>query len=260
MASIRLQVQMGGAVARLSLCRPEKYNAFDREMLRELGEIVRGVGDSKRVRVVAIEGEGEAFCAGGDLKAAVASDSASNYLGSLARAFHAVLTALASCPALVVTVVNGPAAGGGASLALAGDIRLGTPAAKFRAGYGRAGLTVDGGLSWRLPRLVGMAQAQRILFEDPDLGPEEAVSLGLLHRIVAAADVQKAVEELAARAQLQSRSAIARNRELLLSGQGRTLAQSFEAEAAAIRTAAATSDGREGVRAFVEKRAPRFTS
>lgn len=260
MGAIKIQVAMGGTLAKISLCRPEKYNAFDREMLRELGEIVRGVTDSAKCRVVVLTGEGKGFCAGADLQAAKASDSLSTYVGELVKSFHYVLNTLAQSPALIVTLVNGPAAGGGLSLALAGDLRWALPEAKFRAGYGRVGLTVDGGLSWRLPRIVGMAQAQRILFEDPDLDADEAHALGLVHQVQAQSDLVKKFEELVERTKLQSRAIFAKNRQLLLDSQARTLAQTYEAEAMAMKIAAGTSDGREGIEAFVAKRPPKFTS
>ena len=260
MSAIKLQVGMGGRVARVTLNRPDRFNAFNREMLRELGDIVRGLGDSEKVRVVVLTGEGQAFCAGADLRAAAESDQLSSYIGSLAKAFHVVLEAMAASPALIVSLVNGPAAGGGMALALAGDLRWGMPGARFRAGYGRVGLTVDGGLSWRLPRLVGLAHAQQILFEDPDLDVDEAQALGLVHKVVPESDIKGAVEQLVEKVSKQARMAIARNRKLLLESQGRSIAESMEAEAILIKTSAATNDGSEGVRAFVEKRAPSFGS
>ena len=260
MSAIKIQVQLGGLLARVTLNRPEKYNAFDREMLRELGDLVRGVTESEKLRVLLITGEGKAFCAGADLLAATKSDSISNYIGILARAFHSVLDTLAASPALVVTLVNGPAAGGGYALALSGDIRLGLPEAVFRVGYGRAGLTMDGGLSWRLPRLVGFSNAQRLVFEDPDVDADEAHALGLLHRVVPPSEVDKTVAELIEKMKLQSRSSILRNRQLLLESQGRALGPTFDAESVLMKTSAGMPDGREGITAFVEKRPPKFTS
>ncbi len=260
MGAIKIQVAMGGTLAKVSLSRAEKYNAFDRDMLRELGDIVRGVTDSAKCRVVVITGEGKGFCAGADLQAAKASDSLTTYVGELVKSFHYVLTTLAQSPALVVTLVNGPAAGGGLSLALAGDLRWALPEAKFRAGYGRVGLTMDGGLSWRLPRIVGMAQAQRIIFEDPDIDADEAHALGLVHQVVPQSDLVKGFEALVERTKLQSRHLFAKNRQLLLDSQARTLAQTYEAEALAMKIAAGTPDGREGIEAFVAKRPPKFTS
>lgn len=260
MGSIKIQVAMGGLLAKVSLGRPEKVNAFDREMLREFADIVRGVTDSAKCRVVVITGEGKGFCAGADLQAAKASDSISSYVGDLVKSFHYVLTTLAQSPALVVTLVNGPAAGGGFALALAGDIRWAMPEAKFRAGYGRVGLPVDGGLSWRLPRIVGMAQAQRILFEDPDLDADEAHALGIVHQVIPQSELVKNFEALVERSKLQARSIFAKNRQLLLESGARTLAATYEAEAMAMKIASGTTDGREGIEAFVAKRPPKFTS
>ncbi len=260
MGTIKIQVAMGGTLAKISLARPEKYNAFDRDMLRELADIVRGVTDSAKCRVVVITGDGKGFCAGADLAAAKASDSLSTYIDQTVKSFHYVLTTLAESPAIVVTLVNGPAAGGGFSLALAGDLRWALPEAKFRAGYGRVGLTMDGGLSWRLPRIVGMAQAQRIVFEDPDIDADEAHALGIVHQVIPQSDLVKNFETLVEKTKLQSRSIFAKNRKLLAESQARTLAATFEAEAMAMKIAAAQPDGREGIEAFVAKRPPKFTS
>jgi 2-(1,2-epoxy-1,2-dihydrophenyl)acetyl-CoA isomerase len=157
-------------------------------------------------------------------------------------------------------LINGPTAGGGYALALAGDIRLGLPGAIFRVGYGRAGLTMDGGLSWRLPRLVGYTHAQRLVFEDPDVDADEAQALGLIHRVVPPSEVDKTIAELIERTKLQSRGSILRNRQLLLESQGRALEPTFEAEGVLMKTCAGMPDGREGIVSFVEKRPPKFTS
>jgi 2-(1,2-epoxy-1,2-dihydrophenyl)acetyl-CoA isomerase len=260
MGAIKIQVAMGGLLAKVSLSRPEKYNAFDREMLRELADIVRGVTESAKCRVVVLTGDGKGFCAGADLQAAKSSDSLTTYVSDLVKSFHYVLTTLAHSPALVVTLVNGPAAGGGFSLALAGDIRWALPEAKFRAGYGRVGLTMDGGLSWRLPRIVGMAQAQRIVYEDPDIDADEAHALGIVHQVVPQSELVKNFETLVEKTKLQSRALFAKNRLLLLESQARTLAETYEAEALAMKICSGTPDGREGIEAFVGKRAPKFTS
>jgi len=256
--AIKLQVGMGGLVAKITLNRPDKMNAFDREMLRELGDIVRGVSDSEKLRVVLITGEGKGFCAGGDLEAAKASGETSNYLGKLATAFHNVLDTLAASPALVVTVVNGPAAGGGMALAMAGDLRVAMPEAKFRLGYGRVGLSMDGGLSWRLPRILGLTQAQRLIFTDPEIDADEAQALGLVHQVTPASELPTALQSLVESVKRQSRGSILKHRQLLAESQGRTLAQSYEAEAITMKASAGGGDGREGVAAFVEKRPPNF--
>lgn len=260
MGSIKVQVALGGLLAKISLNRPDKMNAFDREMLRELGDIVRGVTESAKCRVVVITGEGKGFCAGADLGAKTGTDSHSNYLGTLAKSFHNVLETLAQSPAVVVTLVNGPAAGGGLALALAGDLRWGTAEASFRLGYGRVGLTPDGGLSWRLPRLIGMPQAQRMFFEDPDIDADEAHAIGLIHKVVAPSELVKEFEGLIERTKLQWRGLFQKNRQLLLEGQNRSLAQTYEAEALQMKTCVSLPDGQEGIAAFLAKRPPKFSS
>src|SRR5204862_2314521 len=110
------------------------------------------------------------------------------------------------------------------------DIRWALPEAKFRAGYGRVGLPVDGGLSWRLPRIVGMAQAQRILFEDPDIDADEAHALGIVHQVFPQSELVKNFEALVEKSKLQNRSLFAKNRQLLLAGGARTLTATYEAE------------------------------
>lgn len=257
MSLVKVKVGMDGRMVRLTLNRPDRLNAFDTTMLRELADYVRNVGETK-ARLVVIDAEGKAFSAGGDLSSA--TGGLSMYLGGLAKQYHAVLQEIARLHAVIVTVVQGAAAGGGFALALAGDIRIGTPEAMFRVGYGRAGLTVDGGISWKLPRLVGLAQAQRILIEDPDIDADEALALGLLHHVFPAADIPKKCEELLLATEKQSRMSISRNRELLMSSLGRSWLDALNAEADMMRLSAATSDGMEGIKAFLEKRPPKFTS
>jgi 2-(1,2-epoxy-1,2-dihydrophenyl)acetyl-CoA isomerase len=261
MGSIKVQVALGGYLAKVTLNRPEKLNAFDREMLKELGEVVRGVTESAKCRVVVLTGEGAAFCAGADLAATkTVKDSLSSYLGLLSKSFHNVLETLAQSPAVVVTLVNGPAAGGGMALALAGDLRWAGPGASFRLGYGRVGLTMDGGLSWRLPRLVGAAQAQRLVYEDPDVDADEAHALGLVHKVVPPSDLVKEFETLVEKTKVQCRGAFLRHRQMLLESQARTLQATYEAEALQLKTCAGLPDGQEGVDAFLAKRPPKFTT
>ncbi|MBI3856123.1 MAG: UbiD family decarboxylase [Planctomycetes bacterium] len=120
--------------------------------------------------------------------------------------------------------------------------------------------TVDGGLSWRLPRIVGMAQAQRIIFEDPDIDADEAHALGIIHQVIPQSELVKNLEALVEKSKLQSRGLFAKNRKLLLESQSRAIGATYEAEAMAMKIAAGTPDGREGIEAFIAKRPPKFTS
>ena len=260
MASIKLQVAMAGRVARVTLNRPEARNALDRAMIRELGDLVRGVLESESVRVLLLDGVGEVFCSGADLAAAVKSDSVSRYLGALSRELNSILTHLTTVPAVVVTFASGKTIAGGVSLALAGDIRWAAPGATFRCHSGRAGLTVDGGLSWRLPRVVGVPAAQRMIFQDHEVSAEEAKAMGLVHEIVEPQAMSQAVGNVVESAKLLARGVFARNRQLLLGSGGRSFADSLEEEASVVKACAGSRDGAEGIRASVEGRPPDFAS
>jgi 2-(1,2-epoxy-1,2-dihydrophenyl)acetyl-CoA isomerase len=251
MPAIRLADESGGRRVRITLARPERLNAFDFAMLRELEQALLDAA-ARRPRAIVIDGEGKAFSAGGDLS--IGADA----LPDLARQFHVCLRLIHAAPAPVVTLVGGVAAGGGFSLAAAGDMRLGTTQARFRIAYGRAGLSIDGGLSWRLPRLVGLAQAQRLLVEDPDLDAEEACRLGLLHRVVDPAAADAALDELTGQLELQARGSLARDKALLARALESTIEEALAREERAIAESASSPDGREGIAAFREKRPPKF--
>lgn len=252
MPSVRLSEHFDGRLFRVTLSRPERLNAFDLGMIDELEQAL-GVAEVRRPRAIAIDSEGKAFSAGGDLSIGPEA------LPMLASRFHDCIAILAASPAAVVTIVRGVAAGGGFALAIAGDLRIGTPEARFRIAYGRAGLSVDGGISWRLPRLVGLADTQRLMFEDPDVDAQEAVRLGLLHRVVEPGGVDAALEAVVKRLELQARGSIARDKALLARSLEGTLQAALEDEQRRMAEGASSADGREGITAFREKRPPRFS-
>ena len=151
-------------VVQVTLNRPERLNAMTVGMFDELESVARAISDDRDIRVVIITGAGKAFCAGYDLDDAeeLASLSALGMLDRQERAARAV-SALRALPVPVIAAVNGPSAGGGLSLALVADIRLGSPAAKFNAAFVRIGLSAgDLGASWMLPRLIGPSAAAEI--------------------------------------------------------------------------------------------------
>ena len=252
MSAIRVTDMLGGKLVRIALSRPDRLNAMDLPMLRECEQAIRDA-EVRRPRAIVIDGEGKAFSAGGDLTLDPEA------LGALASQFHVCVGLLAASPAAVVTLVRGAAAGGGFALAIAGDLRIGTPEARFRIGYGRVGLSVDGGISWRLPRLVGLAQAERLLLEDPDVDAAEAVRLGLLHRVIEPRQVAQTMEDLVKRLELQARGSVARNKSLLASSLEGTLAEALVREQKAMAEGAGSADGREGMAAFREKRGAKFS-
>src|ERR1700744_403972 len=171
------------AVAKVTLNRPDRFNAMTVTMFGELESVARAIGDARDIRVVILTGAGNAFCAGYDLDEAeeLASLSALGMLDRQERAARA-LSAVRAMPVPVIAAVNGPAAGGGMSLTLMADIRLGSPAAKFNAAFVRIGLSAgDLGASWLLPRLIGPSAAAEMGFNGPIVEAEGAERLRPLH-------------------------------------------------------------------------------
>src|ERR1700732_5188377 len=172
------------AVAQVTLNRPDRLNAMTVTMFDELESVARAVGDARDIRVVILTGAGKAFCAGYDLDEAeeLASLSALGMLDRQELAARA-LSAIRAVPVPVIAAVNGPAAGGGMSLTLMADIRLGSPKAKFNAAFVRIGLSAgDLGASWLLPRLIGPSAAAEMGFTGRIVEADEAERLGLLNR------------------------------------------------------------------------------
>ena len=164
------------AVVQVTLNRPERFNAMTVTMFDELESVARAIADDRDIRVVILTGAGRAFCAGYDLDEAeeLASLSALGMLDRQERAARA-LSAIRAIPLPVIAAVNGPAAGGGMSLTLMADIRLGSPAAKFNAAFVRIGLSAgDLGASWLLPRLIGPSAAADIGFTGRIVEADEA--------------------------------------------------------------------------------------
>jgi 2-(1,2-epoxy-1,2-dihydrophenyl)acetyl-CoA isomerase len=248
-----------GAVARLTLNRPRAGNALDMEMAAQLMRAAIACDEDQSVRCVLLTGAGRLFCAGGDVGAfAAAGDGVGAMLKEITAYLHMAMSRLMRMDKPLVTAVNGPAAGAGFSMAIAGDIALAAQSAHFTLAYTALGLSPDGGSTWLLPRLVGLRLAQDLAITNRRVGAEEAARIGLVTRV--APDDSIADEALAVAVQLagSATGAIGRTRNLLLSSFGSTLETQMEAEARALACGAALPHGREGVAAFTERRKPDF--
>lgn len=252
-----------GPVALVTLCRPDRFNAFDLATIQALEKTVEAALADEGVRALVLTGEGRAFCAGGDVaEMAAKGDAASGHFLDLTAAHHPLVELLVSGRKPVVTAVNGVAAGGGVGLALAGDYRVGGASARFRSAYFKLGVSPDGGATFLLPRLVGMAAAQRFLYRDETVGAEEARALGLLHEVVPDAELRARALQVATELAGLPLGAFARTKALLASSVGGagSLRDQLDAERHLIAESATTAEFREGARAFSEKRAPRFVA
>jgi 2-(1,2-epoxy-1,2-dihydrophenyl)acetyl-CoA isomerase len=244
-------------VRTLTLDRPQAMNALDGELKEVLLAAVRGAALDAHVRAVVLTGAGRAFCAGQDLRER--ADDAPSLAEELRERYIPLILAMRRLEKPIVAAVNGVAAGAGFSLALACDLRVMAEGATFFAAFGRIGLVPDSGMSWFLPRLVGPARAAEILMLSDPIDAARAERIGLADRVVPAEAVVAEAQSLAARLAMGAPRAQALTRRALAYGQEHDLEATLEFEAQLQDAAGRSADHAEGLRAFAEKRPPRFT-
>ena len=250
-----LALTVENSIATLVLDRPAVGNTIDMSLARALVDATVRCDEDEAIRCVVLTGRGRLFCGGGDVSAfAGAGDDLSAFLRELAGVLHEAISRLMRMKKPLVVLVNGPAAGAGLSLALAGDITLAARSAHFTAAYGALGLTPDGGMTWSLPRLVGYRRAQEIILGNHRVSAEEAAAIGLVTRVVADDALEAAGAELAANLARASTAALGAARQLLLDSFDAQLEDQLEREAQAIAAAGATPEARAAIAAFLAKR------
>jgi len=254
-APILFEVRDG--VAWLTLNRPDAGNAIDLPLARALLDAAIACDRDRAVRCVVVTGAGRMFCAGGDIGGfQAAGDRADAYLSELAGTMTLALSRLARMAKPLLMLVNGPAAGAGLSLALAGDVVLAARSAHFTSAYTAIGLVPDCGLTWWLPRVAGLRRAQEMMVTNRRVGADEALDMGLVTRLVD--DLEVAGRETAAALAASPVGAIGAVRHLLLDSFSASLETQCEREGRAIAAAGVGAEGREGVAAFLAKRKPDF--
>ena len=245
-----------------TLNRPDRLNAQTVQMFAELEQLARDLSGDMDVRALIITGAGRAFCAGYDLAEAEELANLSP-LGMLERQEHAAraLAAIRGVPMPVVAAVNGPAAGGGFALALAADIRLAAPEARFNAAFVRIGLTAgDLGTSWLLPRLIGPARAAELAYTGGFVEAEEAERIGLVNRVVPADRLLDEALEMAAQIAANSPGGVQLSKRALQANmEAASFAAALELENRGQALLSRGADMPEALAAFKSKRAPRFT-
>nr|WP_206108624.1 enoyl-CoA hydratase-related protein [Paenibacillus thiaminolyticus] len=263
--------EVSAGVARITMNRPDKYNAFTGRMIAEMIAAFRQAGKDAAVRSIILTGAGKAFNAGQDLgdvpgadghtadgKAADGQAAAGNHGDMLRSRYNPLITQIRNTELPVIASVNGVAAGAGMSLALACDLRVMSERAYFVSAFVNIGLVPDSGGCYFLPRLVGLAKAMEIATIRDRVTAEEAHRIGLVNRICSAERLDEEADGLAARlAQLPTR-AVGLMKRTMNRGLEMDLAQTLEQEAYAQEIAGRTEDHREGMQAFLEKRTPVF--
>lgn len=253
-----LKFAKSGPIASIVLDRPEAANGMNDTLTRELAAAA-ALCDTDATKVVTLTGAGRFFCAGGDLKAMAAAPSAGAYVKGIADDLHRAMSTFARMDAVLITAVNGVAAGAGFPLGVSGDLVLAGESASFTMAYTKAGLSPDGSSSYLLPRLVGLRKSQELMITNRVLSAAEALEWGLVTTVVPDAELSVTLEELAARIASGARYSNSAVKKLLLTTYASGLEDQLDYEARLIAECADSADGKEGIAAFLGKRKPEFS-
>ena len=245
-------------IARITLDDGDRGNPVHPAAVTELREAVRRAG-ADDARVILLRATGRFFSVGGDIAAFGAAEDIGSFVDDLAEDLHRTVSELVRSPAVVVSAVQGMAAGAGFPLAAAADVVLAARSAKFTLGYTKIGFSVDGGTSL-LVHSLGLHRALRLALLNDVLTAEEAHAAGLVARVVEDDELAATAEEIATRLAAGPGAAQAATKRLLRTAAEDAPESVLRAESLSIRTLAAEADGREGVRAFLDKRSPQFGS
>jgi enoyl-CoA hydratase/carnithine racemase len=253
-----LRVDVDGPVATITLDRPEALNALTVPVKVALREALERLAVDRAVRAVILTGAGRAFCAGQDLAEREQPDAAPLDV-ELRERYNPIILALRAMGQPVIAAVNGVAAGAGASIAFACDLRIAAEDARFVLAFGRIGLVPDSGATWFLPRLIGQARAAESALVGEPISADEALRIGLVSRVVPNDELLPQARALADRIAAGAPMAVALTKGALERAASIDLEAALEGEAKLQGIAGASADHAEGLAAFREKRAPRFT-
>jgi len=254
-----LEYEVGDGVGFITLAREEAGNAVNLVACQELAEVALEAQEDPAVRAVVLTGKGRMFCAGGDLGPMAETDEPPKLLKRMTIHLHAAVAMFARMEAPVIAAVNGAAAGAGFSLVCAADLAIAAENAKFTMAYTAAGLTPDGSSTYFLPRIIGRRRSLELMLSNRVLSAQEAHDWGIVNQVVPKGESAKAAGELAARLAQGPTRAFGVTKKLVLETSDNSLESQMEVEGSSIARASATPDGKEGIAAFLAKRAPKFT-
>jgi 2-(1,2-epoxy-1,2-dihydrophenyl)acetyl-CoA isomerase len=252
-----IKFEPSGPITRITLNRPDAANGMDDTMTRELADAAKRC-DSPATKVVVITGSGRFFCAGGDLKSFAAVETRGPFIKGVADDLHRAISTFARMNAVVITSVNGVAAGAGFSLAVTGDLVLAAESSSFTMAYTRAGLSPDGSSSYYLPRLIGITKTKELMLTNRTLTAPDASQWGLVTEVVPDADLAARTDKLADQMAATASGSNGGVKNLLLSTFAAGLEEQMELEGRLIANLADSADGREGIDAFLAKRKAEF--
>jgi 2-(1,2-epoxy-1,2-dihydrophenyl)acetyl-CoA isomerase len=261
MAYETLLYKQDGDILTIIMNRPDKLNALNDTMLHELADAFKQAERDKAVRSIVLTGAGRGFCPGADLARAqkAVDDSANGYFRKhLQETYNPLIMRMRQLPKPIIAAVNGVAAGAGMSLAMACDIRIATESATFLQAFVKIGLVPDSGSTWMLPRLIGLTRAMDMMLTGRKITAHEALEWGLVNQITEDAQLMEVVGALATEFASAPTAAIGYIKRASYYALAHDLEQALDYEAHMQEIAGKTADHREGVTAFLEKRAPTF--
>jgi len=242
--------------ARLTLNRPELYNALNDTLCREIQQALKEMSEDKTIKVLVLTGSGKGFCSGLDLKSVNIKDASVQEV--VQELFNPMVKWIRSLSIPVISLVNGPAVGAGCSLALAADMVVASENASFGFSFVKIGLIPDTGISYFLPRLAGSLKAFELLALGKTISAAEALQYGLVTSVVKEEELYETIDQLVAYFQTAPSIAIGFVKKLVTESSDNSLNAMLDQEAVLQEKAAHTNDFKEGVAAFLEKRKPDF--
>ena len=259
MAFEHILYEVNEGVAAITLNRPDVLNSFNRAMAFEVREALSAAGATPAVRAVLLTGAGRAFCAGQDLAEAMPKEGPAPDLGDIvARGYNPIVRTIRQLDKPVVCAVNGVAAGAGANLAFACDFVIASTDASFIQSFSKIGLVPDTGGTFFLPRFVGMARATALMMLADKVNAQDAMAMGLIHRVAEAGKLLEDATTLARQLATRPTRGLGLIKRALNASATNGLDEQLALEAQLQAEAGSTADYREGVKAFLEKRAPLF--
>jgi 2-(1,2-epoxy-1,2-dihydrophenyl)acetyl-CoA isomerase len=252
-------VQRVGAVATITLNRPEARNALDLAMRRELLDVLDDVERDEEARVVVLTGAGGHFCAGGDVKTMREKRHTPAEGRARVELLNRMVVRLVDFPRPTLAMVDGVAVGAGCNLALCCDVVVASDRARFGEVFGKIGLVPDGGGTWLVSRAVGLARAKELVFTADIIDAAEALRIGLVSRVVVAAELERQTRALAERIAAGPPAALAMAKRMMNRAATSDLESALQMEAYAQGIAIASEDHQEGLASFFDKRAARFS-
>ena len=256
MASILIEKKEN--IAYITLNRPEKFNAFNREMALLLQTILDDCANDNSVRCLCITGNGKAFCAGQDL-AELVGDNAPTLAQILSEHYNPIVIKMRNLPKPIVVAINGVAAGAGANIALQGDVVVATENASFIQAFSKIGLIPDSGGTFILPRLIGFQKASALMMLGDKVTANDALQMGMLYKVFSADNFEIESKKIAQTLAQMPTKALAFTKQALNQSTTNSFEQQLKLEDTLQQKSANTDDYKEGVDAFLEKRQPVFS-